>query len=320
MTAKTKAWLIAGAILIFVGLLIFSGVMTMLKWDFNNLSTNKYTEKTYVIDEPFTDISVNIRGADIVFLPSPDGKCKVVCFESDHETHFPKVEDGTLSIDSYVKKGFYIGINFKSPKIKVYLPQSAYGVLDVNTSAGDVNIPKDFSFESISVSVRTGNIKGFASASDFVKLTATTGHIYYGNASAVSFDFKVSTGDIELHSLSAEKDVTLFVSTGECELFDVSCKSLISEGNTGDISLEDVKASGSFNIKRSTGDIDFERCDAAEIYIETSTGDVEGSLLSGKSFDAKATTGKVKVPKSSDGGICKITTSTGDIEIEVLNP
>ena len=71
------------------------------------------------------------------------------------------------------------------------------------------------------------------------------------------------------------------------------------------------------NIDTDTGDVKLDACDANSIDIETDTGDVMGSLLTPKIFDTDTNTGRVSVPQSSEGGLCKITTSTGDIEISV---
>ena len=46
---------------------------------------------------------------------------------------------------------------------------------------------------------------------------------------------------------------------------------------------------------------------------ETSTGKVKGHLLTDKIFVTSTSTGKVRVPSTESGGICKVTTSTGDI-------
>ena len=53
--------------------------------------------------------------------------------------------------------------------------------------------------------------------------------------------------------------------------------------------------------------------------MKTDTGKVVGSLLSEKVFIAETSTGKVSVPKTTTGGKCEITTSTGDIKIEVIH-
>ena len=107
------------------------------------------------------------------------------------------------------------------------------------------------------------------------------------------------------------------VSTGKTNLTDISCKNLISNGTTGDIFLINLLASEKIFIERSTGDINFDGCDANEIQIKTSTGDVEGTFLSDKSFDTETDTGKISVPKGTNGGKCEIVTDTGDIKINI---
>ena len=57
--------------------------------------------------------------------------------------------------------------------------------------------------------------------------------------------------------------------------------------------------------------------DADSILIKTSTGNVKGTLLSEKVFSAESDTGRVSIPKSYSGGECDISTSTGDIKIEI---
>ena len=81
--------------------------------------------------------------------------------------------------------------------------------------------------------------------------------------------------------------------------------------------LKNVIANEKFDIERSTGDVKLELCDAAEILIRTDTGSVTGSLMSDKVFIVSADTGRVNVPKTTSGGVCQITTDTGDIRITI---
>ena len=60
-----------------------------------------------------------------------------------------------------------------------------------------------------------------------------------------------------------------------------------------------------------------EDCDAGELLISTDTGDVHGTLLTEKIFLVRSSTGEIHVPETVSGGKCKITTSTGDIHIEI---
>ena len=81
--------------------------------------------------------------------------------------------------------------------------------------------------------------------------------------------------------------------------------------------MKNVVATGTISIKSDTGDVRFEGSDAIEISVKTDTGDVTGTLLSEKVFITETSTGSINVPKTTSGGKCEITTSTGDINISI---
>lgn len=319
MSKSSKIWLITAVSLIVLGIMIFTGAMIMAKWDLSKLGTSKYETNTYTIKDTFKNISMKTDTADIKFVLSDDDTCKVVCFEDKNEKHTAVVSKNTLNISKVEKKHWYeyIGINFKTPKITVYLPQREYASLIVNESTGDIEIAKDFTFESIDISLSTGDVENYASASGNIKIKTTTGNIFMEDVVASAFDLSVSTGDINVKSAKCEGVMSVKVTTGKTRLCDISCGSITSKGSTGDIVLENVVAEDSFNITRSTGDVSLEKCDAAELFVTTDTGDVKGSLLSDKVFITKTDTGNVDVPKSVTGGRCEIETDTGNIKIEV---
>ena len=68
-------------------------------------------------------------------------------------------------------------------------------------------------------------------------------------------------------------------------------------------------------VHAGTEDDPFDNADAETLDIETSTGDVRGTLGSPKIFDVRTDTGKVNYPTSTEGGLCKIRTDTGDVNI-----
>lgn len=320
MNKSTKIWLIMAAFLVIAGGMIFGGVMTVLNWDFSKLS-GKYETNRHEISEDFQNISIRADTAAISFVPSPDGKCTVECYEREKVSHSVTVEDGTLVIKIKDSRRWYeyIGINFHTPKITVYLPETQYASLFIKESTGSIKIPPDFTFTSADLTVSTGSVTFNASASDLIKIKTTTGSIRMENVSAGALNLSASTGAITLSRVSCEGDAALHVTTGKTSLTDVSCRNLTSTGSTGDISLTNVIAEEKFSIERSTGDIKFTGCDAGEIYAQASTGDITGSLLTEKVFIAQSDTGKIKVPKTITGGKCELTTDTGDIKIEIIS-
>lgn len=319
MRKQVKIWLMIAASCILTGCVLFAGVMTMLKWDFTKLSTHLSETNNHVITKAFSGISIRTDTADIALVASQNAKCSVVCDEQKNQKHSVTVTDDTLIIEVIDTRKWYeyISIYSKTPKITVYLPKGEYGCLSVRSSTGDIQIPNDFKFEGMDISASTGAVANLASVSHRMQIKTSTGNIHLQNISAGALDLSVSTGNVDLSGVTCKEDVTIRVSTGKTKIANTQCKSLISNGSTGDISLEHVIATERFSLERSTGDVIFNRCDATQIITQTSTGDVSGSLLSQKIFITETNTGDVSVPKTATGGRCEITTSTGDINIDV---
>ena len=260
--------------------IVFSmGLLTLTACSLSDYETN-----IHKINEEFDNISIKTDTADIAFVPSNDGMCRVACYEEAKISHSVEVQNGTLTVNVVNNKKWYdyIGVNIDSPKITVYLPEAEYSSLVIEESTGDIKISKDFGFKSIDISLSTGNVKCYASATEAIKIVASTGDIYAESISAGSLDLTVSTGKVHLS--------------------DIMCKNLTSIGDTGDVSLINVIATEKISIERSTGDITFECSDAAELFITTDTGNVKGSLLTNKVFITKTDTGRINVPNSIAGG------------------
>lgn len=300
MSKRTKIWLIIAISLVLTGAIIFTGVMTLLNFDFLKLSTAKYETNSYEINETFKNISIVTDTADIDFIPSDNSKTTVVCYEQNKVKHNVSVNNETLEIKSIDTRKWYdyIGISFDSQKIKIYIPKGEYGSLSVKGSTGVVNLAEDFSFESVDVHISTGDI-------------------CVQNITAGDIKLRVSTGEITAQDIICTGDLNIKVSTGKSSITNVSCKNFTSSGNTGDITLKDVTIKEKLSIKRSTGDVNFESCDAGEIFIETDTGDVRGNLLSEKVFMVNTDTGRIDVPKTTTGGRCEVATDTGDIILKI---
>lgn len=314
----TKIWLITAAALVLGGCLIMGGTMTVLKWDFSKLSTVKYEENTTEISDAFSKISMETDTADITLALSEDGKCKVVCYEDSAANHSVSVEDDALTVKLGKKAWYkYIGINFATPKVTVYLPQAEYTSLVIKNDTGDITLPKEFSFGSADLALSTGNVSLSAAVSGQVSIRTSTGDIQIAETAVGGLDLEVDTGKVTLNDVVCQGDFRLTVSTGKAFMTNMQCKNFTTTGDTGKVTMTNVIASEKFSIERSTGDVTFDGCDAAEILVETSTGDVTGNLLTEKVFITNTSTGKVQVPESVTGGKCKITTSTGDIKITI---
>ncbi|MBO7217804.1 MAG: DUF4097 family beta strand repeat protein [Clostridia bacterium] len=317
---RTKLWIIIATALIIVGAAIFTAALSAADWDFSKFQTTKYETNTHSLSDDFSSILINSDTADIEFIASRDGKCQVVCFETQKLIHSVSVDDNALVIENRDERKWYefLSFNIKTPKITVYLPRLEFSALSINESTGDVKIPKDFRFENLEILVSTGDISSAAVTTNTAKIKTDTGDITLRDTTAKTLDLWVSTGKVSLFDTVCEDNITIKVSTGKTDLQNIHCKNLKTTGNTGDIILKSVIASEKFEIERTTGDISFEGADAAEIFIKTDTGDIKGSLLSEKIFITETDTGYIDVPKTITGGRCEITTDTGNIKIAIV--
>lgn len=228
MRKTTKVWLMIAASLMLAGCI------------FAKLLMVKYETNTYEVGKAFSDISISTDTADIIFALSDDGKCKVECYEKQNAKHSVTVENDVLVVRINKSWYDYIGYDFGWSKITVYLPKTEYNALFINESTGNVEIPKDYLFENVDISLSTGDVNFFASVSKLVKIKASTGNICVENISAGALDLSVTTGEVTVSGVTCRDDITVDVVTGSAYLTDSSCRSVISSVITGNISMNNV--------------------------------------------------------------------------------
>lgn len=299
MGNTAKIWIIVAISLVLIGCILFVGALSAFNWDFKKLSTVKFETNTYNITNEFSDISLKTNTADIVFLPSENQQTTVICHEEKNLKHSVAIKDNVLVIEVIDTRKWYehIGINFENAKITVYIPQGKHGALSITEHTGDVKIAKDFEFKSINVSLSTGDVTCLASALEKIKIKTSTGDVTVENATCHTLELSSSTGNSYIR--------------------DFSCRNINSRASTGYLTLDNVIATEKLTLIRDTGDIKLKKSDAGEIFIKTDTGNVIGSLISDKVFITKSDTGTIKVPKTTSGGKCEITTDTGNINIKM---
>ncbi len=313
-----KKWFIIGGIMIFVGLVLFGVAMIETDRSFEDPDNQGYMATHDELD-PFINIKIESDTDDIYILYSDSKDTEVRTPIRERERYIVTVEKDTLVIrmDDQRKWYDYISIFDNSGAITLSLSETDYGDLHISADTSDVTIDEPFTFASVNIAVSTGDIEYCPSATGDVSLRASTGSIYANCEKANNMTVKVSTGDIFLEEITCNGDLTLTSSTGDVELTNVQCQNMFTKGTTGKFTTNGGSVTGKLTVKRTTGDVTLHGFKAAEIEIETDTGDVRGTLLENMDFHTETSTGSVRVPHSFTGGLCKITTSTGDIEFSI---
>lgn len=311
MGKKTKIWLIVAAGLLLSGLILYFVFAGNVKMETN----------THVVDGHYDSVVVNVDAADVTVLPSADGTCKVVCYETENLFHSVYTRDNALFVNTVDERLWFehLLIGYEKPQITVYLPQKEYSMLLIEGSTGDVELREGLNFLEVNVSRSTGDVTCAGVAAYAMCLSTTTGEIHVENVLTEALELSVTTGNIRLTDIFCAKAIAN-VTTGQLIGQNIKCQNLISEGTTGDVLFNDLIADDKICINRSTGNVFLGSSDAVEIVIHTTTGDVDGVLLTEKVFVVSTKAGIVDVPESVSGGRCEVHTTTGDIGFTIYTP
>ena len=305
---------VAGAVLGIVGMALSSGD-TLWNGGWIALGTRNTTVNEFEFTEEVSDIDIVVNTTDVEILPASDGITKVVCREDAREPHSVWVENGTLKI-RMEEQPWHRKISFFSigeRKVTVYLAEKELDRLFIETDTGDVRVAKELSLASASITTDTGEIVFASPVVGALNINVSTGDVSVSSPTLGSAEITATTGDVSLDGVTAD-EIKIETSTGEIEAKSVSCRTFSAQSSTGEQEYERVLAEKTLTLQATTGDISLLDCDAAEVRVTTDTGDVSGRLLTEKVFYTNTDTGRVSVPKATSGGLCEITTDTGDIE------
>ena len=326
MKKQTKTALIVSAGLIVLGFIISFASAALAGFDLNALSTDSYTRKTAHISESFDSLRVSVSSHDIRLLPAEDGRCRVEYDEGDRSKFTVQVSGGTLTVTNQSIKNWNIHLgfsfNYSEPQVSVYLPESEYRQVQLQTSSGDIICDSGFSFEELSLSTTSGDIQLSGTATE-LKADTTSGDIHVSSFTAARFSAGSTSGSLRISDVTVTDPgpadgLYLHTTSGNVVLTDVRAENLRVSTTSGDIKLDHVLAAGNAQLGAVSGRIHLTLSDAASFDISTTSGDVEGSLLSPKYFDVSTTSGKIDLPYDHpDGGHFKAKTVSGDVDIRI---
>lgn len=280
MRRAKKIALLAGCALVVVGFLLALSALIVLRFDFSKLNTMDYHTATYPVQESFSAIRVDVTDCDVQLLPAQDGACRVECPEGPGTTYSVSVDQGILTVTQHDEGAWYnhVGIYLGPVELTIYLPMDQYERLSVNALSGSITVPDNFSFDDIQV---------------------------YTTSGSVSLSAQVA-GEASVETVSGNQQLTLF-----------QPQALRLQSTSGQIQVSQVVVGGSCHIDSVSGDVKLTDCDADDLHIQTTSGNVSAALRSPKVFSTHTTSGSVRIPQGTAGGVCEITTVSGDITCSV---
>ena len=307
--------------LVIIGILISGIALASCGFSFNTMSNVNSIQKSYNTTEDFSDIHVDDACGffDIKIEISDIEKPEISYVGPDNITLTYETKDGKLTVKTDDTRGFF-GQNLGfvgATQLTLRLPDKSYGNVKIENASGNISI-SGITAKNLDVLVASGTVNISDSSLAAVSVDTASGDVYIRDSSASSILTDTASGDVTMRSLTVSGSVSVDIGSGDVEVDSCELGSFSGEGGSGDYEFENTLVSSDLKVDVGSGDIEFSRSDAKELWINTASGDIEGTLLTGKQFDADSSSGRVRVPSSaSEGGKCYLRTGSGDIEIRV---
>jgi len=263
MSKKKIVTLLLASVLVVAGIVLFLVGACGFNFDMTQLSVGSHETNTYELQESFRNISVDVDTADVIFVRSQDGKCKVVCKESSQQKHSVRIADNTLQIrlDDHRHWLDYI-LNLEQLEITVYLPADSYDRIGVDTDTGDVAIPAGFTAKEVAIQTDTGDI-------------LLDSQLCSGNIA-----LETDNGDIELRDVVAQGQIRIESDTGDVSFKNCDALRINVETDTGDITGT-LRTGKQFRAYSDTGDVEVPLSTGnGSCYLSSETGDISIRLSS----------------------------------------
>ena len=289
--SRTKKAVIIGSVLVGIGVIIgFIGIVIGgFKFpngavDLTTMKALHAEKKTVQITDAFDKIEIaGASSMDVEIRKSKTGNNYVEYYDTDDWTSDVDVKDHVLKFttDDKGKHKAIVSLGFgKDTVARLYLADAEYKEISVTTLSGYVTI-QDVNAETVNVSA--------------------------------------SSGDLYMKNINVPDSIMATSSSGDIDLENATAKQIELGANSGDIEMQDITAE-SLRMSTSSGDIDLESCDAEKFDITTSSGDVDMEITAERTyrFETKTNSGDVDVPDgdADSGYLCKIVTSSGDVEVK----
>lgn len=247
--------------------------------------------------------------------------------------------------------------DFQESSILIELPEAEYADLMIDGVSGRICTTDAFTFRDVKLDTTSGAISWTGVAAEF-KANTTSGKIELTALQADSLSADSTSGAIRLQELTVDGPCRAETTSGKLEMTDVQAESLNvdstsgaivlqgltvdglcrAESGSGRLELSEVMAKeldtcttsgghqykavlvdGHWYAESTSGGIRFEGCDASSIEMETVSGGINGTLLSEKQFITDTVSGTVRVPRGEKGGLCRVSTVSGGVDIRIAD-
>lgn len=301
---------VIGGLIFFIGCIMFSITMSVLKWDFTKLSNRPpFEEKTMVVENNNQNITVESHNIAISVVPSQDDKIRFIYSEREKELYEFDNSDNITVKKIYNYKWYeYISVmDFHSEEpFTIQLPVKFTGKLNLTTNNAKIEI-RDVSMQNIIA-------------------TTSNGRVEFNNVNIMDdISVKTNNSTVDLNCIQVNGKIDLTTNNGSVILTDISAKAITAKTSNNKINAKNIDVVDDILFKTSNGKIEFEFISADNsIILATNNSKIKGVLfgkMSDYNITSKTSNGKNNLPERLPDGQTElnVSTSNGDIDISFDN-
>lgn len=302
MKAFTKISLISGLACLGVGIPMFvlgaiatggNSVRLVFDHGFHVIDEDDIVTKEKTSIDAFKDIDIDVDEATIQFFENDTDEYAIEFSLYQYNDEITcKVEDEKLILSNEVGNiiNFGFGWSFDDERyVKVYYPKGAeFGDIELDTSAGKIQLQSEMTCNSIKVDSSAGSVK-------------------VSNVKSNSTNFEMSAGSLTVENCELGA-VDIDMSAGSCTVINSTFAGGAVDMSAGSFTATGFTLTGSLDMDMSAGSVDIAFVDGQEI---------------GYDFDLSAGTAKINGEKRGDEYqetkgydiILKIDASAGSVDI-----
>lgn len=320
MRKSTIIILIIAVCMIFAGVALGLAACSVDGVNFENMFMDNSKVRVATYDEAFLNVDAQGKSGSLEIFPTSEDELRIECIEPEGTYYDVKFEGDTLVVNRVDNRQWtrYF-MNFSREGIKIYLPKRVYNDIKLDVSSGKVTVNDGLVCRNLAAESNSGSVRAYCvTVQENVHLESTSGGVVSDTVKAKNMEVSCTSGSVTLGNVQLDGNLDIECSSGRVEVSQVGCHSFNAKSTSGGIICSDVICKDALNARVSSGRIEVLRCDAENLDLKTTSGSIRGTLLSEKIFVAHSTSGSVKVPDTTQGGICKANATSGSIKIEIV--
>lgn len=287
---KAGKWIISGVTLLVVGIVLFVVGMSLLKWDFLSLDTEKYEAKQFVLTEEqsaaVTKVELNVDSFPVAVTAGD--ALALDYFESDRRQISVAVQDGVLKITENRARWSWDRFSFGVARYKFALTVPNGLDLQIKGTNADV--------EMRGVTAGDMTVRGTNNDVKLSDCTLSTLGVHTTNSTTVLTD--VSCGAVTI-------DVTNLDMTAK----NCAWQALEVKSTNGDVEISDTTCQR-VSLRSTNADYDLKRVTVDDLALHATNLDAE-VLLIGVEYEYSVQSHGKNLPGDRTGSTAKKVTLSG---------